>query len=91
MNTYRTFYVLDTADQFDFTRYDYIVDAIDTVTGKLELIEQAHRCGTPIISPMGAGKRWRPPPLKWRTSTAPPSARWPESCGGSSESGASRR
>ena len=57
VNTYRTFYAPDTADQFDFTRYDYIVDAIDTVTGKLELIEQAHRCGTPIISSMGAGNK----------------------------------
>ena len=57
VNTYRAFYAPDTADQFDFTRYDYIVDAIDTVTGKLELIEQAHRCGTPIISSMGAGNK----------------------------------
>ena len=57
VNTYRTIYAPDTADQFDFTRYDYIVDAIDTVTGKLELIEQAHRCGTPIISSMGAGNK----------------------------------
>lgn len=57
VNTYRTFYAPDTADQFDFTQYDYIVDAIDTVTGKLELIEQAHRCGTPIISSMGAGNK----------------------------------
>ena len=57
VNTYRTFYAPDTADQFVFTRYDYIVDAIDTVTGKLELIEQAHRCGTPIISSMGAGNK----------------------------------
>lgn len=57
VNTYRTFYAPDTADQFDFTRYDYIVDAIDTVTGKLELIEQAHRCGTPSISSMGAGNK----------------------------------
>lgn len=57
VNTYRTFYAPDTADQFDFTRYDYIVDAIDTVTGKLELIEQAHRCSTPIISSMGAGNK----------------------------------
>lgn len=57
VNTYRTFYAPDTADQFDFTQYDYIVDAIDTVTGKLELIEQAHRYGTPIISSMGAGNK----------------------------------
>ena len=57
VNTYRTFYAPDTAAQFDFTQYDYIVDAIDTVTGKLELVEQAYRCGTPIISSMGAGNK----------------------------------
>lgn len=54
---WKTFYLPDTADQFDLTQYDYIVDAIDTVTGKLELIEQAQRAGTPIISSMGAGNK----------------------------------
>jgi tRNA A37 threonylcarbamoyladenosine dehydratase len=43
VNTYKTFYMPDTAEQFDFTQYDYIVDAIDTVTGKLALIENANR------------------------------------------------
>ena len=55
VHTYKTFYAPQTAVQFDFTQYDYIVDAIDTVTGKLELIEQAQRAGVPIISSMGAG------------------------------------
>ena len=55
--TYKTFYAPQTAEQFDFTQYDYIVDAIDTVTGKLELIEQAQKAGTPIISSMGAGNK----------------------------------
>lgn len=54
---WKTFYLPDTADQFDLTQYDYIVDAIDTVTGKLELIKQAQRAGTPIISSMGAGNK----------------------------------
>lgn len=54
---WKTFYLPDTADQFDLTQYDYIVDAIDTVTGKIELIEQAQRAGTPIISSMGAGNK----------------------------------
>lgn len=54
---WKTFYLPDTADQFDLTQYDYIVDAIDTVTGKLELIEQAQKAGTPIISSMGAGNK----------------------------------
>lgn len=57
VHTYKTFYAPQAADQFDFTQYDYIVDAIDTVTGKLELIEQAQRAGTPIISSMGAGNK----------------------------------
>ena len=60
VHTYKTFYAPQTADQFDFTQYDYIVDAIDTVTGKLELIEQAQRAGTPIISSMGAGNKLDP-------------------------------
>lgn len=51
------FYTPETAEQFDFSRYDYIVDAIDTVTGKLCLAEHAFAVGTPIISCMGAGNR----------------------------------
>ena len=51
---------IKTASQFDFSRYDYIVDAIDTVTGKLELVEQAHKSGIPIISSMGAGNKMDP-------------------------------
>ena len=51
------FYLPETAEQFDFTQYDYIVDAIDTVTGKLQLIQAAHNCGTPIISCMGTGNK----------------------------------
>ncbi len=57
VNTYRTFYLPETADQFDFKRYDYVVDAIDTVTGKLMLVEQAKGAGTPIICAMGAGNK----------------------------------
>lgn len=57
VNTYRTFYLPETADQFDFARYDYVVDAIDTVTGKLMLVEQAKAAGTPIICSMGAGNK----------------------------------
>jgi tRNA A37 threonylcarbamoyladenosine dehydratase len=57
VNTYKTFYMPDTAEQFNFEDYDYVVDAIDTVTGKLELIEQAKKTNTPIISSMGAGNK----------------------------------
>lgn len=60
VRTYKTFYTPQTAEQFDFTQYDYIVDAIDTVTGKLALVEQAQRAGVPIISSMGAGNKMDP-------------------------------
>ena len=60
VRTYKTFYMPDTSDQFDFKEYDYVIDAIDTVTGKLELIMQAKACGTPIISSMGAGNKMDP-------------------------------
>ena len=60
VHTYKTFYGPETADQFDFTQFDYVVDAIDTVTGKLALVEQAERSGTPIISCMGAGNKLDP-------------------------------
>ena len=57
---HKTFYGPETAEEFDFTQYDYVVDAIDTVTGKLALVEQAERAGTPIISCMGAGNKLDP-------------------------------
>ncbi len=57
VNTYKTFYMPQTAEQFDFTQYDYVVDAIDTVIGKIALVEQAQEVGTPIISCMGAGNK----------------------------------
>ena len=57
---YRTFYSPETQAQFDFTQYDYVIDAIDTVTGKIALILQAQAAGTPIISSMGAGNKLDP-------------------------------
>ena len=57
---HRCFYLPETAPLFDFTQYDYIVDAIDTVTGKLMLAEEAQRCATPIISSMGTGNKLDP-------------------------------
>ena len=60
IHKYKTFYAPQTAEQFDFTQYDYVVDAIDTVTGKLELVEQAEKAGVPIISSMGAGNKVDP-------------------------------
>ena len=60
VNTYKTFFMPDTAEQFDFSQYDYVVDAIDTVTGKIQLVMQAQESGVPIISSMGAGNKMDP-------------------------------
>jgi tRNA A37 threonylcarbamoyladenosine dehydratase len=57
VRTFQTFYLPDTAALFDFSQYDYILDAIDTVTGKLMLIAQAKEAGTPVISCMGTGNK----------------------------------
>ena len=57
VTAYKTFYLPETEDQFDFTKYDYIVDAIDTVSGKIALAVNAQKAGTPIISSMGAGNK----------------------------------
>lgn len=60
VNTYKTFYTPQNADEFDFSGYDYIVDAIDTVAGKISLIEKAKANNIPIISAMGAGNKMEP-------------------------------
>ena len=57
VNTHRTFYLPQTAAEFDLSAYDYIIDAIDTVAGKIALIEAAQAVGTPVISCMGAGNK----------------------------------
>ena len=57
---HQLFFNAETAAQFDFTRYDYIVDAIDTVTGKLALVEKAVAANTPIICCMGTGNKLDP-------------------------------
>jgi tRNA A37 threonylcarbamoyladenosine dehydratase len=60
VNAIKLFYGPDTADQFNFSQYDYVVDAIDTVTGKLALVTAAQAAGTPIISSMGTGNKLDP-------------------------------
>ena len=57
IRVHNVFYTPETADRFDFTQYDYIVDAIDTVTGKLALVQRAYEAGTPIICCMGTGNK----------------------------------
>ena len=56
----KTFYLPETAGEFDFSQYDYVVDAIDTVTGKLMLVQAAKTAGTPIICSMGTGNKLDP-------------------------------
>lgn len=60
VEAHKVFFLPETADQFDFRKYDYIIDAIDTVSGKIALICKATEEGTPVISCMGAGNKLDP-------------------------------
>ncbi|MBR5164630.1 MAG: tRNA threonylcarbamoyladenosine dehydratase [Ruminococcus sp.] len=75
VRTYPTFFMPETADEFDFTQYDYVVDAIDTVTGKIEIIMRAKAAGVPVISSMGAGNKVDPTAFEvadiYKTSVCP--------------------
>ena len=75
INTYKTFYTPQTSGDFDFSQYDYIVDAIDTVVGKIELVMQANEAKTPIICSMGAGNKMNPADFEvadiYKTSVCP--------------------
>ncbi len=75
VRTYPTFFMPETADEFDFTQYDYVVDAIDTVTGKIEIIMRAKAAGVPVISSMGAGNKVDPTEFEvadiYKTSVCP--------------------
>lgn len=64
VNTYQLFYMPETAGQFDFSVYDYIVDAVDTVSAKILLVEQAKKANVPIISSMGTGNKLKPEMLE---------------------------
>ena len=60
VNTYQCFFLPENASDFPFDKYDYVVDAIDTVTAKIELVMQCQKAGVPIISSMGAGNKLDP-------------------------------
>lgn len=60
VNAYEVFYLPENADEYDLSKYDYIVDAVDTVSAKLEIICRADRAGVPVISAMGAGNKTDP-------------------------------
>lgn len=75
VNVHKVFYLPETAAGFDFTQYDYVADAIDTVTGKIQLILQAKEAGVPVISCMGTGNKVHPELLEladiYETSVCP--------------------
>ncbi len=75
ITTHKCFYLPETADRFDFSKYDYVIDAIDTVTGKIQIITQAEEAGVPVISSMGCGNKLDPTKLKvtdiYSTSVCP--------------------
>ena len=75
VKTYQTFYLPETEQEFDFTVYDYIVDAIDTVAAKISLVLKAQKAGTPIICALGTGNKLDPTKLKlgdiYETSVCP--------------------
>lgn len=75
VNCHKTFFLPESADDFPFEEYDYVVDAIDTVTGKIELILRAQAANTPVISCMGAGNKLDPTAFEvadiYKTSVCP--------------------
>lgn len=75
VTAYNTFYMPENSSDFDFAQYDYIADAIDTVTAKIELVMNANKCGTPIICSMGTGNKLNPAELEvadiYKTSVCP--------------------
>lgn len=72
---FQIFFTPDTSTKFDFSQYDYVVDAIDTVRGKIELVKMANETNTPIISSMGAGNKMNPQMFEisdiYKTSVCP--------------------
>ena len=60
VNAFECFFLPDTAEQFDFCAYDYVVDAVDNVTAKIEIIRRAKEAGVPVISSMGTGNKLNP-------------------------------
>ena len=75
VRAYKCFYLPETKDQFNFSEYDYVIDAVDTVTAKISLIIQANEAGTKVISCMGAGNKLDPTAFEvsdiYKTSICP--------------------
>lgn len=60
VNVHKCFFLPENKDEFDFTQYSYVIDAVDTVTAKIQLVLEAQNAGVPIISSMGAGNKLDP-------------------------------
>lgn len=75
VTAYRKFFLPENSDEFDFSRYDYIVDAVDTVSAKIELVLKAQAAGVPVICSMGAGNKLDPTAFEvadiYKTSVCP--------------------
>lgn len=75
VQTLEMFYLPETADQIDLTKYDYVVDAIDTITAKIELAVRCEKLNVPLISSMGTGNKMNPALLQvsdiYKTSVCP--------------------
>lgn len=75
VTTHQCFYLPEEADKFDFSQYNYVIDAIDTVTAKIDLVVRAQEAGVPIISSMGAGNKLDPTKFEvadiYKTSVCP--------------------
>ena len=75
VNTHRVFYTEETKDIFDFSQYDYVIDCIDTVSGKIQIVLEAQKAGIKVISSMGAGNKLNPTDFEvadiYKTSVCP--------------------
>lgn len=75
VTVHKCFYLPENKDEFDFTQYSYVIDAVDTVTAKIQLVMEAQDTNTPIISSMGAGNKLNPAELEvadiYKTSVCP--------------------
>lgn len=75
IHKHKTFFTSETSETFDFSKYDYVIDAIDTVSGKIELVMKCKEHNTPIICSMGAGNKMNPTEFQvediYKTSVCP--------------------
>ena len=75
VNKHQCFYLPETAERFDFSQYDYVIDAVDTVSAKIDIVMQAEKAGIPVISSMGAGNKLNPAAFEvadiYKTSVCP--------------------